>query len=200
MVSASECKQRMDERYWPAVERKGAINSQFQASTEIKNKPTRCQLRYQVNIIQSCFLAGLFNSAEMESSPRYTFKKEEKLKSRKAIELLFRNGRSFSSFPMKVYWQFTEKPANILQAGFSTSSKKFKSSVDRNRIKRLMREAFRLQKNILIAKLKIQNRQMVVFFIYVGNDVPEHPLVSEKITVAVNRLIKITDENIQANT
>ena len=135
----------------------------------------------------------------METKQRYTFKKEEKLKSRKTIEQLFRDGRSFSVFPFRVLWKFTGTSVAPVQTGFAVSSKHFKKAVDRNRIKRLMREAYRLQKNDLQNLLKQQQKQLAVFIIYVGNELPEYDLIFEKTLHVLNRLIKISDENTPAN-
>ena len=135
----------------------------------------------------------------METKQRYTFKKEEKLKSRKTIEQLFRDGKSFSVFPFRVLWKFTGTSGTPLQTGFAVSSKHFKKAVDRNRIKRLMREAYRLQKNDLQSQLKQQQKQLAVFIIYVGNELPEYDLIFEKTLHVLNRLIKISDENTPAN-
>ena len=68
----------------------------------------------------------------VELKQRYTFSKDEKLKSRKAIEQLFATGRSFSNFPFKVVWKGTENTVTGSQAGFTVSSKQFKKAVDRN--------------------------------------------------------------------
>ena len=135
----------------------------------------------------------------METKQRYTFKKEEKLKSRKTIEQLFRDGRSFSVFPFRVLWKFTGTSVAPVQTGFAVSSKHFKKAVDRNRIKRLMREAYRLQKNDLQNLLKQQQKQLAVFIIYVGNELPEYDLIFNKTTNVFTRLIKISNENTPAN-
>jgi ribonuclease P protein component len=140
------------------------------------------------------------NFEALEPKQRYTFKKTEKLKSRKIIEQLFKEGSSFSNFPFRVLWKFNETSATPLQTGFAVSSKHFKKAVDRNRIKRLMREAYRLQKNDLQNQLTQQQKQVVVFFIYVGNELPEYELIFDKTGNVLSRLIKITNENSLANT
>ena len=134
----------------------------------------------------------------METKQRYTFKKDEKLKSRKTIEQLFKDGKSFSNFPFRVLWKFNDTGGSI-QTGFAVSTKHFKKAVDRNRIKRLMREAYRLQKNELQSLLTHQQKQLAVFIIYVGNELPEYDLVFDKITNVLTRLIKISNENTPAN-
>ncbi|MBK8611327.1 MAG: ribonuclease P protein component [Chitinophagaceae bacterium] len=131
----------------------------------------------------------------MEPKQRYTFKKNEKLKSRKAIEQLFKEGQSFSNFPFRVLWKIAGSNSNPLQAGFAVGSKHFKKAVDRNRIKRLMREAYRLQKNELQQMLLQQQKSAIVFFIYVGNELPEYESIFKKTGHVVSRLKKITDEN-----
>jgi len=131
---------------------------------------------------------------------RLTFKKEEKLKSRKLIEVLFKQGSSFSNFPFRVLYIFQEKNIAPLQSGFAVSGKQFKRSVDRNRIKRLMREAYRLQKNHLTELLEKNEKSMAVFFIYTGNQIPEYKDVTEKMQSALKRLNKIVNERISANT
>ncbi len=131
----------------------------------------------------------------MEPKQRYRFKKEEKLKSRKTIEQLFEEGKSFSNFPFKVLWKFKETSVSPLQTGFAVSSKHFKKAVDRNRIKRLMREAYRLQKNDLQDQLNIQQKKLAVFIIYVGNELPEYQFIFDKTGNVLKRLIKIVSEN-----
>lgn len=136
------------------------------------------------------------NFGKLESKQRYTLKKADKLKSRKTIEQLFKDGKSFSNFPFRVLWKFNEASTDALQTGFAVSSKHFKKAVDRNRIKRLMREAYRLQKNELHSQLQQRQKQLTLFFIYVGNELPEYNFIFEKTRHVLGRLIKITDDNI----
>lgn len=123
----------------------------------------------------------------------FTFKKAEKLKSRKLIDILFKAGKSFSSHPLRVMY-LPQQKSLPLQTGFAVSTKNFKKAVDRNRIKRLMREAYRLQKNELTEKLITNGKSMAVFFIYTGKEIPAYKEVSDKMHSSLNRLNKIADE------
>jgi ribonuclease P protein component len=89
---------------------------------------------------------GEIVNLDVETTQRYRFTKEDRLKSRKAIESLFAQGKSFSIFPFRVVWKHAGTAQPSLQAGFTAGSKHFKKAVERNRIRRLMREAYRLQK------------------------------------------------------
>jgi ribonuclease P protein component len=86
-----------------------------------------------------------------------------------------------------------------LQFGIGVSGKNFKSAVDRNRIKRLTREAYRLQKLPLQEKVKQLNKAVNVFFVYTGKELPDFILAKEKVAVALKKLELIIDENVSPN-
>jgi len=136
----------------------------------------------------------------LQQKERYSLGKTERLKSRKAIEQLFREGKSFSNFPFRILWMYNSSMPVFLQAGFAVSSKHFKKAVDRNRIKRLMRETYRLQKNELAANLEQKQKRMSVFFIYLGNELPEYHSLLDRTAAALKRLIKISNEDSVVNT
>jgi ribonuclease P protein component len=93
--------------------------------------------------------------------------KNERLKSRKQIEQLFREGKNFALSPFRIYYLISplinSSPSN-LQFGTSAPGKNFKRAVDRNRIKRLTREAYRLQKKQLQEALTQKKIRLNVFF------------------------------------
>lgn len=112
------------------------------------------------------------------------------------IDLLFSKGSSFSNFPFKVVW-LPENKETVLQAGIGVSSRYFKKAVDRNRIKRQMREAYRLQKKDLQDHLQEKQLRLSVFILYMGKELPDYEIVFEKFGVILKRLIKFIDENAQ---
>jgi ribonuclease P protein component len=126
---------------------------------------------------------------------QFTFNKQQKLKSRKQIEHLFSKGKSFHVSPIKALYDFTASNVEEnLQAGVAVSSRNFKKAVDRNRIKRLLREAYRLQKNELQNLLKGRSLYMSVFFIYTGKILPEMTEIMDKIKIILLRLNEIATQ------
>ena len=125
---------------------------------------------------------------------KLTLNSSERLKSSKLIEQLFKKGQSFSEFPLRVIYLQSEKNIHHLQAAFSVSRKNFKKAVKRNRIKRLMKEAYRLQKLPLKNELERQLKSLSVFVIYTGNKLPEYKIIYEKMGVVLGRLEKVISQ------
>jgi ribonuclease P protein component len=132
---------------------------------------------------------------------QFTLGKDERLKSRKQIEKLFAEGKSIVVSPFRIYFLVHDPwtTDHGLQFGVGVSAKNFKKAVDRNRIKRLTREAWRLQKNELSEKTKTTHKRLNVFFIYTGKELPDFTTVKDKVAVALKKLVDKIDENISAN-
>ncbi|NER17383.1 ribonuclease P protein component [Spongiivirga citrea] len=96
---------------------------------------------------------------------------KEKLKSRKLIEKIFAEGKSVSQFPLKmVYLPVELNSDSPLQVGVSAPKRKFKNAVTRNRIKRLMRESYRLNKHLIFNNLPTSYACMIL---YIGKEEPD---------------------------
>lgn len=137
----------------------------------------------------------------MVSAADYTYPKIEKLKSRKLAEALFNRGRSFTGFPVKVYYLKIEGETDFpVKIGMGASSRNFKKSVDRNRIKRLLREAYRTEKLPLHQYLREHQLNLAIFLLYVDKTLPEKGMLKAKMPVLLQRLIKVLDEETAPNT
>lgn len=80
----------------------------------------------------------------------FKYSKEEKLKSRTAIDLLFKKGESVSKYPIRLVYRMESEQNQPIQFGVSVSKRYFKHATDRNYYKRCLRESFRLNKNLLL--------------------------------------------------
>jgi len=93
----------------------------------------------------------------------FTYPKNEKLKSKKTIDLLFTEGKSVSKFPLRLVYMETQFDDGVpLKFGVSVSKKYFKKAVDRNYFKRVLRECYRHNKHLLIDT--IDKKYAVLFF------------------------------------
>lgn len=127
----------------------------------------------------------------------YALGKNEKLKSRKQIDALFAGGKTFMCFPLRISYQLApieEGEKSGMQIGVSASKRNFKRAVDRNRIKRLLREAYRLQKKDIVTFLQANNLKGHVFFIYVDKSLPAYTNVFEAMTKCLKLLQKKADK------
>jgi ribonuclease P protein component len=114
----------------------------------------------------------------------------QRLKSRKRIQSLFRDGVSFSSGTVRTVVRARSEEPFLVQAGFTVSSRHFPKAVDRNRIKRLLREAWRLQRAPLEEALGLHRQSLDVFLIYTGREVPRYSDVSDRVSKIIDRLVK----------
>ncbi len=120
--------------------------------------------------------------------------RSDMLKSKIAIVELFRQKKGFIVYPVRVNWAVREGEKKT-QLIFSVSKRNFKRAVDRNRIKRMLREAYRLQQRDFLNELKKRDIVLSLFVGYVGKDIVSYKEIEEKIKLSLNRLLKELKKN-----
>jgi ribonuclease P protein component len=122
----------------------------------------------------------------MPSLQRHTYR--EKLKSRTLLKELFGQGKSLSVYPVKTWYLELPAGSKPILTGVGVSARNFKKAVDRNRIKRLLREAYRLQKQPLLDNLQTNNKSIAVFFLYIGKELPVYDQAKKAIAETLQKL------------
>ncbi|GHU80722.1 hypothetical protein FACS1894145_7390 [Bacteroidia bacterium] len=109
---------------------------------------------------------------------KHTFKKKERLFIQKEMDFLFEKGASFIVYPLRVVY-VEKQPVSGAEAAvlISVPKKRFKRAVHRNRIKRLIREAYRLNKEGFLKSLREKEKGLLIGFLFVGNELPEWKVV-----------------------
>jgi ribonuclease P protein component len=112
--------------------------------------------------------------------------KHEKLKSSKTIEALFLEGKTLTKFPVKVFYLPIEN-AKTSRVAFAVPKRSFKLAVTRNRIKRQLREAYRLQKQTTSLN---SGSKFAMLFLYISKDKPQYSHLEASIGVLLKKMVK----------
>ena len=120
----------------------------------------------------------------------YTFKKEERLCNKRLIDKLFHSGSSFLCYPFKASWLYNTEPQQYpAQILFSVSKKRYKHAVNRNLIKRCMRESYRLHKQqYLYSLLQNADKTIVLSVGYIGKEIAPYSLIEKKMLKMLSQL------------
>ncbi len=124
----------------------------------------------------------------------FSYPKSEKLKNKKIIDQLFSEGKSVSKYPLKlIYLQIVASPNTQIQTGVTVPKRNFKSAVKRNRIKRLLREAYRLNKQEVFNNTE---GRFAFLFLYLGKEVPTFKQVEKGMKAVLQRFLEAeTNQN-----
>ncbi|HMQ00650.1 MAG TPA: ribonuclease P protein component [Cyclobacteriaceae bacterium] len=115
---------------------------------------------------------------------KFSLHKSSLLSKKKNIQELFNKGSSFTLYPLRVYYLAVpdEEKTQVL---FTVAKKNFKKAVDRNRIKRLMREAYRLNRYEFEIPQKLH-----IAYIYIGNEILPFQIIEAKLKATLKKLMK----------
>ncbi len=122
----------------------------------------------------------------MDNEQRYFFKKEERITGDKRIEALFVSGESFVVYPLRiVYSEKNSHSSAMPKVLISIPKKRIKFAVKRNRLKRLVRESYRINKHILDDVLKVNYRHLEIAFVYVKDELTDYDKVDKAVKKAL---------------
>ena len=124
---------------------------------------------------------------------RNTFPLKEHLKSKRVIEQVYANGASVTSFPLRAV--FIEQPQEVQEPTaailINVAKKRFRHAVDRNLVKRRIREAYRTSKHPFVEALENNGKKMAVAILYIDNKHNSTAFIKKKMTrVLENILVK----------
>lgn len=125
--------------------------------------------------------------------PAYTFQRGERLKSRKEIERLFgRGSASVAKYPLRLVWrEMNERRSDFpVQFTLSVPKKRFKKAAHRNRLRRRIREAYRLQKHHIYATLPKDAEQLAWMVIYVGKEEHDFRKINRSMEQLIQRFLR----------
>ncbi|MBZ4188675.1 ribonuclease P protein component [Niabella beijingensis] len=130
----------------------------------------------------------------MQQTKTYPFSKSDRLKSRKKLQEVFSTGSRFHSGFVKLLYLSERAGQPGIKCGVGASSRYFKKAVDRNRIKRLLREAYRLQQGPL-QQLAVQTgSQVFLFLLFTGKELPAFDIVYKQTGNVLQKLITRINE------
>lgn len=117
----------------------------------------------------------------------FSFPKSSRLTGKKEISLLFNKGKSSLTFPFRILTlPLEERHSRVL---FSVPSRNFKRAVDRNRIKRMMREAYRLNRH------RAGSASVIIAYIYISKEILPYSVIQEKMIATLCNLSNHASKN-----
>jgi len=121
------------------------------------------------------------------------YSKKDKLKSKKLIEKLFSEGKVITLFPLRlVYLKTSFEDSSVVKTGISVSKKLHKNAIDRNKIKRLLREVYRLNKPKYFNNSSTPYAFMIL---YIGKEKPTFDGVNTKTQLLFQKFLKYTSKD-----
>lgn len=125
----------------------------------------------------------------MVEGQRFTFKKEERVTGKKRIENLFAHGQSFLAYPFRiVFYEYKCAQPELVSILISIPKKRLKRATERNRMKRLLREAYRLNKYLLQSALLLEGHRVDIAFVYVKDEPAGYEIVEKSVRKSLREI------------
>ena len=119
-----------------------------------------------------------------------TLSKSERLTSRITISEIYAKGKHLNEFPIKIVYLIEDNSTKTgINVVFSVPKRKFKQAVDRNLIKRFLREAYRTNKHACVEEVTKNKINVSMFLVYIGTEIPQYKLIESKIKQSLDRLL-----------
>lgn len=120
---------------------------------------------------------------------RNTFSKQQRLKSRKKLRQVFAARKAVFAENVKLLYLTEDAEKGFVKCGVGLSGRYFKKAVDRNRVKRLLRESYRLQQHELKEIAETKQKEISIFILYMGKELPEYEKLYQNVGVALQKLV-----------
>lgn len=118
-----------------------------------------------------------------------TFSKQQRLKSRKKLQQVFAGKKAVFADNVKLLYLTEDASTGFVKCGVGLSGRYFKKAVDRNRVKRLLREAYRQQQHPLNEFAETNQKEISLFILYTGRELPEYDQLYQNVGVALQKLL-----------
>jgi ribonuclease P protein component len=122
-----------------------------------------------------------------------TFTKSERLCSKKIIEDIFANGKKLKAFPFVANFLIIDSKDcdwdNQVKIVISVPKKKVRFANKRNRVKRQIKEAYRLNKSTFYSELNNKNKHLALFLIYLGKEKEDYQYLEQKLKTTLNKIL-----------
>lgn len=122
----------------------------------------------------------------------FSYSKKDKLKSKTDIDLLFSKGLSLKKYPIRIIYYLEDSDQKTKKIGVSVSKRYFKKAVDRNRIKRLLREAYRLNQQLVSWP---ENKKLIMMILYQNHSKTNFHFLNSRMIEALQLLNKNSNAN-----
>ena len=131
----------------------------------------------------------------MEIKADKTFPKSQRLCSRDDFQRLLSQKQSFYLYPFVCYYGMVEQKNEFeAKIAVSVSKKRIKRAVHRNRIKRLIKESYRQNKQLIYDVMQPQQAELHLFLVYVESKILPYSFINSKMILLINKLLKISSK------